>query len=81
MINLFLVSYNEELSGLYGGVLESQTQFTAACISAILDLYKGNKYTKSVPSSVILIGHSMVSFLLNVLFIFSFMIPEEKFLL
>lgn len=61
MVYLFSVSYNEELSGLYGGVLQSQTEFAAACISVILDLYKSNRYTKSVPTSVILIGHSMVS--------------------
>ncbi|XP_052740359.1 GPI inositol-deacylase isoform X2 [Bicyclus anynana] len=53
------VNYNEELSGLYGGVLDSQTQFASACIKKILSLYKNNKYTKSVPTSIILIGHSM----------------------
>lgn len=59
---LFLtVNYNEELSGLYGGVLLRQTRFAAACVSRILSLYKTNKYTKSVPTTVILIGHSMVS--------------------
>ncbi|CAG9786117.1 unnamed protein product [Diatraea saccharalis] len=57
--DFFTISYNEELSGLYGGVLQSQTKFAAACISKILSLYKSNKYTKSVPTSVILIGHSM----------------------
>ncbi|CAG4983045.1 unnamed protein product [Colias eurytheme] len=55
----FTISYNEELSGLYGGVLQSQTQFAAACVSKILSLYKNHKYTKLIPSSVILIGHSM----------------------
>ncbi|KAL0893128.1 hypothetical protein ABMA27_014761 [Loxostege sticticalis] len=55
----FTISYNEELSGLYGGVLQSQTEFAAACINKILSLYKGNRYTKNVPTSVILIGHSM----------------------
>ncbi|XP_063380508.1 GPI inositol-deacylase [Cydia fagiglandana] len=55
----FTISYNEELSGLYGGVLQRQTKFAAACISKILSLYKPNKYTKSVPTSVIVIGHSM----------------------
>ncbi|XP_037872633.1 GPI inositol-deacylase [Bombyx mori] len=55
----FAISYNEELSGLYGGVLQSQTRFAAACIEKILDLYKENNYIKSVPTSVILIGHSM----------------------
>ncbi|XP_045772052.1 GPI inositol-deacylase isoform X3 [Maniola jurtina] len=55
----FTISYNEELSGLYGGVLQSQTQFASACVAKILSLYKNNKYTKTVPTSVILIGHSM----------------------
>ncbi|XP_038211985.1 GPI inositol-deacylase isoform X2 [Zerene cesonia] len=55
----FTISYNEELSGLYGGVLQSQTQFAAACVTKILSLYKNHKYTKLIPSSVILIGHSM----------------------
>ncbi|XP_031765165.2 GPI inositol-deacylase isoform X2 [Galleria mellonella] len=55
----FTISYNEELSGLYGGVLQKQTDFASACISRILNLYKSNKYTKTVPTSVILIGHSM----------------------
>ncbi|KAJ2945870.1 hypothetical protein O0L34_g4777 [Tuta absoluta] len=55
----FTIDYNEELSGLYGGVLQSQTEFAAACISRILRLYKSNRYTKNVPKSVILIGHSM----------------------
>ncbi|CAG5050252.1 unnamed protein product [Parnassius apollo] len=57
--DFFTISYNEELSGLYGGVLQSQTDFAAACVSKILSLYKSNRYTKSVPTSVILIGHSM----------------------
>lgn len=68
----FSVSYNEELSGLYGGVLQSQTKFAAASVAAILNLYKSNKYTKSVPNSVILIGHSMVSFLLHAYFNFNY---------
>ncbi|CAG9093674.1 unnamed protein product [Plutella xylostella] len=55
----FMVSFNEDLSGLYGGVLPSQTDYAAACIRKILSLYKTNAYTKTVPTSVILIGHSM----------------------
>ncbi|XP_059047007.1 GPI inositol-deacylase [Achroia grisella] len=55
----FTISYNEELSALYGGVLQDQTEFASACISRILSLYKSNRYTKNVPTSVILIGHSM----------------------
>lgn len=54
------VSYNEELTGLYGGTLEKQVEFAAKSISKILDLYTANKYTKYVPEHVIVIGHSMV---------------------
>ncbi|XP_041978231.1 GPI inositol-deacylase [Aricia agestis] len=57
--DFFTISYNEELSGLYGGVLQYQTQFAAACLTKILSLYKSNRYTKTVPTSVIVIGHSM----------------------
>ncbi|CAB3224247.1 unnamed protein product [Arctia plantaginis] len=57
--DFFTISYNEELSGLYGGVLQSQTKFAAVSIQKILSLYKQNKYRKDVPTSVILIGHSM----------------------
>ena len=67
---MFLVNFNEELSGLYGGVLQTQTQFAAACISKILNLYKSNRYTKSVPTSVILIGHSMVCSFINCIILF-----------
>lgn len=62
ILHFVSVSYNEELSGLYGGVLQSQTKFAAASIQKILSLYKQNKYRKDIPTSVILIGHSMVRF-------------------
>ncbi|VVD00800.1 unnamed protein product [Leptidea sinapis] len=55
----FTINFNEELSGLYGGVLQSQTEFAAACISKVLSLYRNHRYSKIVPSSVVLIGHSM----------------------
>ncbi|XP_013199791.1 GPI inositol-deacylase [Amyelois transitella] len=57
--DFFTIKYNEELSGLFGGVLQRQTEYASACITKILSLYKSNKYTKMVPTSVILIGHSM----------------------
>lgn len=45
---------------MYGGVLDKQTKFAVHCINKILSLYKSRKYMKTVPSYVILIGHSMV---------------------
>ncbi|CAH2238309.1 jg17468 [Pararge aegeria aegeria] len=55
----FTIGYNEELSGFYGGVLDTQTEFASACVSKILSLYRKINNPKTVPSSVILIGHSM----------------------
>lgn len=57
--NYFMVDFNEELSGLYGAVLRDQSKFVLLCINNILKLYKNNEGSK--PSSVILIGHSIVS--------------------
>lgn len=56
------VSYNEELTGFYGGTLNEQVEFAGKSINKILDLYSSNKYTKNVPTHVIVIGHSMVSY-------------------
>ncbi|KPJ15660.1 GPI inositol-deacylase [Papilio machaon] len=54
--DFFTISYNEELSAFSGSVLEGQSEFAAMSVSQILCLYKSNK---SVPTSVIIIGHSM----------------------
>lgn len=59
-LHIFLVSYNEELSAFSGSILEDQSEFAAISVSKILSLYKSNKYTKTIPTSVIIIGHSMV---------------------
>ncbi|XP_013169159.1 PREDICTED: GPI inositol-deacylase isoform X2 [Papilio xuthus] len=57
--DFFTISYNEELSAFCGSVLEGQSEFAAMSVAKILSLYKYNKYTKSIPTSVIIIGHSM----------------------
>ncbi|KAK3758559.1 hypothetical protein RRG08_050999 [Elysia crispata] len=54
--NYFVVDINEELSGLYGGVLKKQTEFVHLCLQKILNFYKN---AKNPPSSVVLVGHSM----------------------
>ena len=58
--DFFTVDFNEELSALYGGVLQRQVSFVQLCIRKILQIYK--KKTQS-QNSVVLIAHSMVIFL------------------
>lgn len=53
--DFFMVDFNEDLSGIYGGVLENEVNFVQASINQIVGLYRTNV-------SVILIGHSAVSF-------------------
>lgn len=54
--NYFTTDLDESLSGLFGGVLNEQTEFVRLCITRILWLYKK---TANPPTSVVLIGHSM----------------------
>ncbi|PFX15813.1 GPI inositol-deacylase [Stylophora pistillata] len=54
--NYFTADFDESLSGVFGGVLNEQTEFVRLCVSRIVWLYKN---TDSPPTSVILIGHSM----------------------
>lgn len=60
-MDFFSVDLNEEYSAIYGGALEPQTEFVRQSILRILELYKGNKGNNK-PTSVVLVGHSMVSF-------------------
>ncbi|KOB69147.1 GPI inositol-deacylase [Operophtera brumata] len=41
-LDFFTISYNEELTGLYGGTLSEQVEFAAKSIRKILDLYSAN---------------------------------------
>jgi hypothetical protein len=47
----FAVDFGEELSALYGGVLEQQADFAAACVEKILQLYTGKKQAGTSKSS------------------------------
>ena len=53
----FAVDFAEEMSALYGGVLNQQAEFVRHAISAILRLYPA-KAGKG-PSSVVILGHSL----------------------
>ncbi|CAH1794998.1 unnamed protein product [Owenia fusiformis] len=54
--NYFSIDFSEELSGVYGGVLQEQTEFVHVCLKHILTLYKKASHP---PSSVVIVGHSM----------------------
>ena len=56
----FAVDFGEELSAVYGGVLDDQSSFTALAVKKILQMYSDSKTKKGTPpSSVVLIGHSI----------------------
>lgn len=54
--NYFTADLDESLSGLFGGLLNEQTEFIRLCITRILWLYKN---ARNPPVSVVLVGHSM----------------------
>lgn len=55
----FTISFNEELSALYGPILMKQTEFAKICIQHILGLYKNVQSVEKRPTSVLVIGNSM----------------------
>lgn len=55
-LDFFTVDFNEEYSGLYGGILTSQIKYTALCVKRILKLYE---MRFKEPVSIVLIGHSL----------------------
>ncbi len=55
----FTISFNEELSALYGPLLTRQTEFTKHCVEHILTLFRDTKPTTKRPKSVLIIGNSM----------------------
>ncbi|XP_061181970.1 GPI inositol-deacylase-like [Saccostrea echinata] len=63
--NYFTVDFNEDLTALFGGVLQDQTEFVHTCIKKILRLYKN---AENKPSTVLLVGHSMGGMIARALF-------------
>lgn len=51
-LDYFSIDFNEELSALFGGVLDQQTEFVAHSIRTILSLYKSKR-------TIILVGNSI----------------------
>ncbi|CAF4044047.1 unnamed protein product [Rotaria sp. Silwood2] len=61
-LDFFSIDFNEELSALFGGVLEQQTEFVAHSIQKILSLYKINR-------TIILVGNSIGGLLSRAVFL------------
>uniref|UniRef100_A0A1Q3G1I1 GPI inositol-deacylase n=1 Tax=Culex tarsalis TaxID=7177 RepID=A0A1Q3G1I1_CULTA len=55
-LDFFTVDFNEEYSGLYGGVLNNQIKYASLCVRRILNLYERRS---NEPVSIVLIGHSL----------------------
>uniref|UniRef100_A0A8D8JES3 GPI inositol-deacylase n=1 Tax=Culex pipiens TaxID=7175 RepID=A0A8D8JES3_CULPI len=55
-LDFFTVDFNEEYSGLYGGILNNQVEYVTICVRRILKLYERRV---TVPVSIVLIGHSL----------------------
>lgn len=58
--NFFTVDFDEEMSALHGSSLNNQADFLLKAVKTIMLLYKKSK---SNLKSIILIGHSIVSFI------------------
>lgn len=54
------VDFDEELSALFGGVLDDQSIYLELCIKTVLNLYKN---LPNPPTSVSIVAHSMVCML------------------
>ena len=50
--NTFTIDLNEELTGIYGGTLQRQTEFVAKSIEQILSFYPENE-------KIYIVAHSM----------------------
>lgn len=74
--DFFSLDFGEEMSALYGSVLQDQSRFTQKCISEILKLYKADlpseqdpEATALPPSSVLILGHSVGGLVAKSLFL------------
>ena len=65
----FTISFNEELSALYGPLLDMQTEFTKHCIEHILTLFELVQPELKRPKSVLLIGNSMGGIVSRAIFV------------
>ena len=55
----FTISFNEELSALYGPLLDLQTEYSQHCIRHIMRLFSAVKPESKRPKSVLVVGNSM----------------------
>lgn len=65
----FTISFNEELSALYGPILSAQTEYAKHSIKHILGLFSGIKPEEKRPKSVLVVGNSMGGVIARGLFV------------
>lgn len=65
----FTIFFNEELSALYGPILNAQTEYSKHCIKHILRLFSGIKPEEKRPKSVLIVGNSMGGVIARSLFV------------
>lgn len=58
-LHFFTVYFNEELSGLYGPVLDMQTNYVKHCIKHIMSLFQHIQPEQKRPTNVLIVGNSM----------------------
>eukprot|EP00117_Sycon_ciliatum_P047908 scpid90336/ scgid34180/ GPI inositol-deacylase; Post-GPI attachment to proteins factor 1 len=57
-LDWFTIDFNEEMGGIHGSTLMSQSNFASVCVEHILSLYN-HLSVSARPSSVVIVGHSM----------------------
>jgi len=66
----FTISFNEELSALYGPLLSRQTEYAQHCVKHIMTLFRDISPPIYRPKSVLIIGNSMGGLVINLKNIF-----------
>lgn len=69
----FTISFNEELSALYGPIMVMQTEFTKICVQHIMKLFEKIQPEEKRPRSVLIIGNSMGGIVSR-----GIMVPSDK---
>ncbi|KAL6927346.1 hypothetical protein ACO0SA_003644 [Hanseniaspora valbyensis] len=81
-LDFYTLDFNEDFTAFHGQTMLDQAEFVNDCIQFILSLYKSSKKTNDnkygpLPSSVIIVGHSMGGIVSRVLPLLDNYLPES----
>lgn len=81
-LDFFTLDFNEDFTAFHGQTMLDQAEFVNDCIKFILSLYQTSKGTKAekygpLPTSVIIVGHSMGGIVSRVLPLLDNYVPES----